>query len=171
MTAATGQKILFHEVQRFSQGMITYLMVATAVICFGTVAVLAVAGQIPADEAAIVLVLLVIVFSVVFYLLARAVFEITVSTDAVSLRWPPFRRKPQVITGGMISKAEVRKGPPLQYGFQYLPGYGWVYRLAGKNGVQLQLRSGKKIFIGSQDVFMFRKALEQITDVENKLNG
>ena len=61
-----------------------------------------------------------------------------------------------------IKQIGIRKSPAMTYGFHWVPGYGWVNNVRGKMGFQVKLKSGKKLYIGSQQVEQLKAALEKL---------
>jgi hypothetical protein len=156
-------RILFHEVQRMREGSIWWLFVVMSLFTLGLVLWLAVRGEIPKQEVLIVFVLVVPTFMAAFYLMYVAKLETTIKEEGVYYRWAPFFRKPFLIRRETIARTEERKSPLWQYGFNLFPGYGKLHTVKGRQGIQFYLTNGRRIYIGTQELFRFRKALETIT--------
>lgn len=161
-------RTLFHEEQRMREGSIWWLFVAMFIITGGLVVVLAVRGEIPKRELLTALVVLAPTYTIAFYLMYAAKLETTVREEGVYYRWAPFFRKPSLIPKETIARTEERKSPLWQYGFNLFPGYGKVHTVKGREGLQFYLTTGKRIYIGTQELFRFRKALESITAKNNQ---
>ncbi len=58
-----------------------------------------------------------------------------------------------------IERFEIRKAPFAAYGSKWKFGYGRVHNLSKTEGIQLYLKSGKKIFFGTADKTDFEKAI------------
>jgi len=104
-------------------------------------------GNKPAPD--IVLIIMTLAIVLVFILLYRAELETIITKDGVSYRWNPFRKKFTLISWSSVDQVEI-----INYGFI---GYGWrltsfgvVYNVAGKEGLHLILKSGRKITLGTQ---------------------
>lgn len=145
------------------QSSIWWLFVTMTFIAFGLVVVLAIRGDIPKEELRIVFALLLPAFALAFYLMYTATLETEVREEGVYYRWAPFFRKPFFIPTASIERVVERKSPLLQYGFNLFPTYGKVHTVSGRQGIQFYLTGGKKIYIGTQELFLFLKALEAIT--------
>lgn len=145
------------------QSSIWWLFVTMTFIAFGLVVVLAIRGDIPKEELRIVFALLLPAFALAFYLMYTATLETEVREEGVYYRWAPFFRKPFFIPTASIERVVERKSPLLQYGFNLFPTYGKVHTVSGRQGIQFYLAGGKKIYIGTQELFLFLKALEAIT--------
>ena len=61
-----------------------------------------------------------------------------------------------------LKEIRIRKSPAFTYGYHWILGYGWVNNVRGKMGFQVILKSGKKLFIGSQQVEQLKAALERL---------
>lgn len=145
------------------QSRIWWFFVAMMVIAFGLIVMLALQGKIPPEEVLVTFLILVPAFAAAFYLMYAAKLETNVREEGVYYRWAPFFRKPFFIPGESIERVEERKSPLLQYGFHLFPTYGKVHTVSGRQGLQFYLSDGRKIYIGTQELFRFRKALEAIT--------
>lgn len=145
------------------QSSIWWLFVTMTFIAFGLVVVLAIRGDIPKEELRIAFALLLPAFALAFYLMYTATLETEVREEGVYYRWSPFFRKPFFIPTASIERVVERKSPLLQYGFNLFPTYGKVHTVSGRQGIQFYLAGGKKIYIGTQELFLFLKALEAIT--------
>lgn len=155
-------KTLFREVQLMRQGSVWWLFIAMSVVALGVVVLLAIKGDLPKQELVLALTILVPVYAIAFYLMYTAQLETEVRVDGVYYRWAPVLRKPLFIKKETIARVEERKSPILQYGFNLFPGYGKVHTVKGRAGFQFYLTTGRKIYIGTQEPFRFRKALESI---------
>lgn len=142
---------------------IWWFFVAMMVIALGLIVVLALRGAIPREEVLVAFLILVPAFAAAFYLMYAAKLETEVREDGVYYRWTPFFRRFFFISRESIDRFGERKSPLLQYGFRFFPTYGWVHSVSGREGIQFYLTTGRKIYIGTQELFRFRKALEAIT--------
>jgi len=94
--------------------------------------------------------------------------ETEISQEGISVRFFPFHLKKKFFAWDEIAKAEVREySPLLEYG-------GWgirrgrsgiAYNVKGKMGLQLVLKNGKKILIGTQKAEELKQIL---VERENK---
>lgn len=96
-----------------------------------------------------------------FYSL-RLVVEVT--TDAVIIRFPPFSQR--AIPLGEIERWEIRSYHPIrEYGGWGIKGWSrrnMVYNVYGHRGVQLYLRDGLLLMLGSQSPEELAQALELV---------
>jgi len=137
----------FHESQRF-HGAILGLLVAAFVVVAAVTIVEVVAGR-PAEVWLVVLGPLVVL--VVAVLLSLSHLDVDVTDEGVTIAfryvWPARR-----ITFSEIVGLEVRRyNPLLEYGGWgvRLGPKGWAYMTSGSEGVQLRLRKGLPVLIGS----------------------
>lgn len=161
-------KILFHEEQRMRQSRIWWFFLAMSVLSIGLIVVLGLKGELPKGEFALALSLLIPAYAVSFYVMYASKLVVDVSEDGVYYRWAPFMRKPLLITKDSIARAEERRSPFMQYGFHLFPGYGRVHNVSGREGIQFYLTNGRRIYLGTQELFRFKKALQSILLLKTK---
>jgi hypothetical protein len=157
------RKILFHEKQRMRESRIWWFFIGLSVITLGLIVGLGLKEELPKEEWLIALAIFVPAYAAAFYLMYTATLETEVREDGVYYRWAPLFRKPFFISRDKIARLEERKSPWMQYGFHLFPTYGKVHNVSGRQGIQFYLTNGKKIYLGTQQLFRFRKALETIT--------
>ncbi|MEM6644087.1 MAG: hypothetical protein AAF616_13990, partial [Bacteroidota bacterium] len=108
-----------------------------------------------------------------FFLLSR--LSTTIDSKALYYRFPPFVNKEKRLTGDDLQECYVRKYNPIsEYG-------GWGYRIgikngkalnvAGKTGLQLVFKDGKKLLIGTQKEEEMRHAIEKLQQNWSDKNG
>jgi hypothetical protein len=89
----------------------------------------------------------------VLLLVRHARLDVTVTAEAVEIRFAPFHRRTRRIPVTDITDARRRHDRPLaEYGGWgiRLGLSGTAYNVSGSEGVQLVLTSGRRILIGSQ---------------------
>lgn len=164
------KKILFVEVQRQNQKWIWFLLIVVgATILFGSIQQIIFNkpfGTHPVpDWGFIPLFGLVALF---YYLLFESRLYTEISREGIRYRYKPFHRKARVLRWDQISECYVRLYSPVkEFG-------GWGVRTAfkGKNvkafnvsgrvGIQLELRDGQKILIGTNKGKEAEKALKSL---------
>ncbi|UCF43902.1 MAG: hypothetical protein JSV99_02975 [Planctomycetota bacterium] len=163
--------VIFREVQRFSlwlRWMITISMVLAIVI--DCVALQKKSSQqAPPDILPTILliavgILLPIAVSVLFWLLK---LETEVRTDGLYIRFFPFHIQYKKFTAEDLSEYYARTYRPiLEYGGWGIR-CGWrggrAYNVSGNKGVQLVLKNGKRLLIGSQKAEELADALGSLT--------
>jgi hypothetical protein len=93
-----------------------------------------------------------IVMAGVFVLIALAFSSLTVSVDGGAVRFffgIGIIRKTYLLSD-IESARPVRNSWLYGWGIRYTP-HGWLYNVSGLGAVELQLRSGKKVRIGSDE--------------------
>ncbi len=88
-----------------------------------------------------------------------------IDQQGVTVKMTPLHWKPRTYKWSDIALANVRTYQPIVeyggWGWRYsLSGAGIAYNIAGDQGLQLQLKSGKKILIGTQDPETLKRVLE-----------
>jgi hypothetical protein len=110
-------------------------------------------GDRPMSDSALVLTstLLIVSLLSVMWLLRTMQLTVEEQDDGLSIHFPPFVRRKIPWNG--IQSFEVRTYHPLReyggWGIRY-GGSGKAYNVAGNRGVQLHLKSGERLLIGSQ---------------------
>ena len=142
MTLESQASVVFQEEQRFRQPWLCLLLIAEALI---------VGGFMVQTNPPTTLTALVIVFFISpFILFSRLTICTEVNPGFVFIRFWPVKR---TIPISAIKSAEARTYSPmgeyLGWGIKRGPG-GKAYNVSGNRGVQLQLRSGERLLIGSQ---------------------
>lgn len=139
---------LFTEKQRFTQWWLWLIMI------------LAVAFAFYYEESTLEMAVALIIPIFLFVLN----LETEISKEGISIRFFPFHLKKKFFSWDEIAKAEVREySPLLEYG-------GWgirkgksgvAYNVKGNMGLQLVLKSGKKILIGTQKTEELKQILAE----------
>lgn len=105
------------------------------------------------------LVVLIVLF---FFFLMR--LETTITVTEITVRFYPFTKKQ--ITWTEVEQAFVRTYKPLWeyggWGVRLSPKHGKAYNIAGNKGLQLILKNGEKILIGTQKEGELEAVLRQV---------
>lgn len=174
-------KILFAETQRFSRGWSWFfLMIAVFAVLlpFGygiySQEILKVPfGDNPMSTTGLIVfgsVLLIVMVLVLFYFI-RSRMETKITKSGVEVLFPPLLNKAKKITADEIQKFEVRNYNAIWefggYGIKSRFQKGLAYIVSGNVGLQLYLKNGKKILIGTQQKQSVVFALEKMMKEEN----
>lgn len=116
-------------------------------------------GDKPASNAALLVITLFIL--VLLVLLYQAKLETLVTDDGVYFKWKPFQKTYRKFAWSEIVKAEIIRFGFIGYGWR-LTSYGTIYNVAGDKGLQLHLKSGKKVVLGTQKANELAEFLCQI---------
>ena len=162
----------FHEVQRFTQrwlwiGLIALMLVMAGVFGYGFIQQLVFGipwGDRPVSDGALLLTgSAILLFSgALIYIFCTLRLITEVRDTALHVRFYPFRTK--VIDFNNITSCSARRYKPLSeyggWGIKYGRS-GWAYNILGEWGVQLVLKDGKRILIGSQRADELERAIKQ----------
>lgn len=157
----SGDEVLFHEIQRFRQ---PWLMVLLGVMVLTTVGVFGYGmfrqlvlghpwGDRPMSDLGLMLVgsASILLVSGIGYLLYAARLITDVCPDALYLRFFPLSQRR--IPWSDIASCQARSYRPIReyggWGIRFGRG-GMAYNVSGNMGVQLELRRGKALLVGSQ---------------------
>lgn len=103
--------------------------------------------------------ILAISFSLIILVIFNSIIaimklETELNSEYLSYRYRPFQRKPHRIYWSEVADAYLRYyksfGQFGGHGMQRRIGTGGVFKIAGEEGLQLVLKNGKNLFIGSQ---------------------
>ncbi len=175
------ERVFYTEVQKF---MSPALMAVMGIIYFIPIGILLyglyvqlVVGKVWGDkpmsnEGLIIMtgfIMLVIIISA--YLLFGSKLATTISTGRLSITFKPFIRKPIVFTEDDIERYEIRKYRPIKEygGWGVKVGvrkFGRAYNVKGKIGLQLYLKNGKTVLLGTQREDAIAYAMKKM--MENK---
>jgi heme/copper-type cytochrome/quinol oxidase subunit 4 len=162
-----NETILFREEQRFRQGWVWFTFLLSIIV---TIAAIVVAVSVKQESKADMVIVFVVVIPVqllVASLLYYTKLQTQITTKGIRFRWAPLTKFKQ-IRWEELKKVEVLKGPPLQYGFHLTIRYGRVHKVTDGKGMQLYLKNGRKIFLGTQRLNAFREAVEKMMEHQSK---
>jgi len=157
--------VLYEERQQFRQiwlwTIIFLVSLAALGVSLGSGA--ADSGSVARDCGLLVVVAVILLTVGLLYLTS---LRVTVDAQQVLVRfrpWPLGRRR---IALSDIASCEPRTYHPIReyggWGIRWSPfGSGWAYNVSGNRGVQLVLRDGKRILIGSQQADALADAINR----------
>ncbi|MDV7185707.1 hypothetical protein R3X25_00315 [Lutibacter sp. TH_r2] len=164
---------VFEESQKFTQ---TWLMI---VLIIGLIApILTITNQWSEktdknliSNLDLLLPLVIFILVVSFILIIK--LKTRIDKDGIKYQFYPIQLKYKTITWAEIEKAYVRKYNPISeyggWGFKggfFFVKRGIAYNISGNIGIQLELKSGKKLLIGTQ----LKEKAEQAINYNNKEN-
>jgi hypothetical protein len=158
-------EIIFKEEQRFRQPWLWVIVLIASIIPWIGMIVQVISGQKVGDRPAPdwLIILIWLVFGVGFPLFFYSIRLITeVHRDGIHIRFFPFHRKFKTYRYDEIESFAARQYKPIReyggWGIRYSLG-GMAYNVYGNKGVQLVLKSKKKILVGTQRPEEFYQAI------------
>jgi hypothetical protein len=152
----------YHETQRFHGAVFAVLLAALLVVALSTAAAIG-AGR-PMDPLLVVIGPATVVLITVLFTLSHLDVDVTDREVRIAFRylWPARRIHFEEITSLSVR----RYNPILEYGGWgvRLGPAGWAFNTGGNTGVQLRLRSGLPVLIGSRRPYELEAAIR--TEVE-----
>jgi len=147
----------FRESQRFNQTWLwTALLVLTAVLVFKTTAQVIFGIPWGYDPPSTGLLLLVnVIWIAVIFLFASIRLDTLIDKEGIKYRFFPFHLSERVIRWESIAGCSVELFSYVTmrryHGIRYriLHG-GWTYTIRGNRWIQIDIRNGKRVFIGTQ---------------------
>ncbi len=159
----TFMKLLFYEAQKFTQWWLWTILIGIGVLpLYGIYFQLKSGngfGNDPMDIFYLTLFSLLIYGIIILFLVLELKTEIDVKE--IRMRFVPFLRK-------RISWNEIKSANVIDYGFVGGWGirlgtkYGTVYNTRGNKGLAIELKSGKKLVIGTQKEDELRRVVAEI---------
>jgi hypothetical protein len=146
-------------------GLIILLMLGSV----GIIAWLALTEKQEANEGWIAVAIVIPLEIVIAYFTYITRLEAVVSSEGIFYKWWPFQRSYYFIDVNEIKETELRNGPPLSYGFHWVPGYGWVHNVGRGKGISFRLKTGKRIFLGTAKPSAFSEAVEKMLPARRRL--
>ena len=120
------------------------------------------------------MIIVVIICRGLVLLLGRSKLETVIDDRAVYYRFPPFVNREHRLTQEDISEIYVRKYRPIWeyggWGYRIRPGKGKALNVSGNIGLQIILKNGKALLIGTAKREELERAVRRLK--ENwELNG
>ncbi len=173
-------KIFFKEEQGFGSGPLYLIMIVIYTIPFFLslyafyhqfVLKQQWGGKPMSDTGLIIMVLLVFVVLIVSgFLLFGSKLSVEVTNESLRFTFKPFINKQISYYKSDIERYEIREYKPIrEYGGwgikQGLKSIGKAYNVKGNIGLQLYLKSGKKVLIGTQRGDALKRAMKKMMEI------
>lgn len=163
------KKVYFKEVQRFKQWWIWLILIGlnTLFISLLTLKIFygVDVGNKPASLVELIIIGAVTVPLSLFFLGLRLHSELR--SDGIYLRFSPLHWKYRAFTWDKVERLYIREYKPLKeyggWGLRFgLFGNGMAYNVAGNVGLQLVLKSGRRLLIGTQRGEELKQILKEL---------
>jgi hypothetical protein len=180
------EKLLFKEEQRFSQWRLGFVLLlsfsAFIPFLYGVYSQEILNkpyGENPMSISGLIITgsFFVLIMTLVFYFFTQARLKTRITYDGIGIAFPPIMKKWKNYAPKEIEKYEVRLYKPFrEFGGHGMKGkkrkFGQSYTMSGKVGLQLYLKNGRKILVGTQRKQAIEYAMEKMMKSENsKENG
>ncbi len=159
-------KLLFKEEQSFVGTWMWYLVIGITVLTVGGTAI----GLmfIKDSEGIIGLVISAIVTGGVVVLLYTSKLYVSMDQDHLYYRYPPFVNSEKRLSKDDVKEMYVRKYKPITeyggWGYRFRFRSGRAMNVAGNTGLQLLLKNGKRILIGTQKPEEMKQAVRRLKE-------
>jgi hypothetical protein len=163
--------ILFSEKQKFRQWWIWLVLLAMAgFFAFAVYQQLVLkkpVGDNPASDTGLLIISLIPVFLILLFLFSE--LETEISESGVSYKFYPFHLRKITVSWGNLEKAFVRKYNPITeyggWGFRLgIFGHGRALNISGNMGLQLVLKNGKRLLLGTKKPDEMEKVILQMRE-------
>ncbi len=162
--------VYYSEKQRFTQWWLWLIMIGTVAVPFyGAISQIILGkpfGDKPASDTELILLL---VFISLLLILFRSISLTTqITKEGIACKLFPFHLSYRVFKWNEVSNCYVRRYSPIMdyggWGIKY--GLkGLAYNISGNFGIQLELKTGRKILIGTQKPDEVKKLLDEIKPI------
>ncbi|WP_153796964.1 hypothetical protein [Foetidibacter luteolus] len=161
MKEFNNEKILFRERQQFRQGWLWFLLVFSTItsVLLPTVLMFN-EGKVKDGLFAVGLVLFMgAVNMLLFYITS---FETVVTVKGIYYRWMPFFRNYSFIDIQAIADIKLQKWTNTSWGYSKTKKWGKAHTVSGDRGVAIDMKDGRKYYIGSQQALSLLTSCEQL---------
>ncbi|MES2775524.1 MAG: hypothetical protein V4722_15215 [Bacteroidota bacterium] len=94
--------------------------------------------------------ILALTFGILYLVFRKLSMTTVVSKNGIEVLWKPFHKTPELFAWNDIDNLNLALNPrPGVYGNKWTPNTGQLYVMGNKEGIQLVMKTGKRIFIGS----------------------
>ena len=170
-----NKKNLFYERQKFCQHWFWLLIILAFGIPMISLIKQWVQNNNPtSDKELIMSILIFLALTVIFvslFIIMR--LETVITTDGVSVRFFPIHRSFRNYRWEDITTYSVKEYSPLKefggWGIRFRMGRNAIaYSISGNYGLQLELKNGKRILIGTKKQYEMEQALKKIEQIKNR---
>jgi len=120
-------------------------------------------GARPAPNAVLVVVtLLLLCLDVMLY---SVTLYTEIDTDGIFYRWTPFNRYLIKISWKEIKSVEVIEYEFVGYGWRLTAHYGTVNNISGQHGLQIVLKNGEHILLGTRKIEEMQRMVERAREL------
>ncbi|MEO9482161.1 MAG: hypothetical protein ABJG47_01890 [Ekhidna sp.] len=159
-------KLLFKEEQGFVGTWMWYLVIGISILSVGGTALGLVFKS--DEEGVIGLILAAVVTAGVVVLFYSSKLYVSIDQDHLYYRYPPFVNKEKKISKDDIKEMYVRKYKPIReyggWGYRFRFKSGRAMNVAGDIGLQLVLKNGKRLLIGTQKPEAMKQAVSRLKE-------
>ncbi len=155
-------QISFHEEQQFKRPWLIVLVVIGMLLPIGILVSGLTKEKLNAQELTLSLIAIIVVEIPLFVLFYLSRLEIIITKEGMGYRWWPLQKKYRMMLKNDIVEIKTRKSPAFTYGYHWVPGFGWVNNVRAGIGFQIKLKSGKKLFLGTERLAESKAALEKL---------
>ena len=165
-------RVYFSEEQKFTDSPFIYVFVFSAIALLGGLVYAALdANNISEwEEFILAMVLSTVLLFGIGWLLFTIRLESHVENGRITYRMPPLINQVKVIAKEEISHAEIIRYNPITryggYGIRHSLKHGKALNIRGNQGLQIQLKNGKKLLLGTQKPELLKQAVAKM--MENK---
>lgn len=164
---------VFNETQKFSQSWLRVVLIGIAVLTMLPVLLMSDWKRMGVSEVIIVTGAMALTLFIVFFILFVFRLESRIDETGVTYGFFPIPGKLNHLNWDEIEKIYIRKYSPIGdyggwgYRINFNKSKGKAYNVQGNIGIQMELKSGKRILIGTQKKEEAESALRYYTQKED----
>lgn len=149
---------VFQEKQRFTQWWLHVINVAVlglmAYSCYQWFVLKEASGNVAADDTGVQITVLATLFLALAFLYS-CTLETTIDESGIAYRFFPIQLKPKKIVWKEMDQCHTRTYKPIAeyggWGYRMGFGKGKALNVKGNQGIQIVLKNGKKLLLGTQE--------------------
>ena len=175
-------KILFHEEQRYNQWWLWLILIITLLsvvipFSYGIYSQVVLGkpfGDKPTSTEGLIVtgIFTALLMLFILFIVAKMRLKTKITADGIFYCYPPLIRKWKRISPVEIETYEIRTFRAIHefngYGIKKRRKYGTAYIIAGNTGLQIYLKNGKKILIGTQKKQAIGYAMGKMMEQESR---
>jgi hypothetical protein len=159
--------VLYEENQVFPKWL-GFVLLGPLLVVVGLILFLGNVDEIEKNEAWIAMFIAVPINLLMGYMFFAGKLQTVVTTNGFYYRWRPLQKKFRMIENTDLDEVVSRNAPSFKLGANWVPGYGWMHSTRKGSGLEFRLKNGKKVFIGTSNLFQFERAVRQILSNNRK---
>jgi len=167
-------KIIFEEVQSFVGTWMWYLIIGLTTLILVGILVGTFLYPVDPPEALIGSLIVAIVMGGLTFLLTTSKLYVTIDNTRIYYRFPPFVSQEKSYSKDDVQQMQVRKYRPIReyggYGYKRRFRSGRAMNITGNMGLQLVLKNGRKVLLGTQKPDLLKTVVKQLQENWN-MNG
>jgi hypothetical protein len=160
----TTRKEVFRERQRFNDRLVYLLLSAGMIGVFYCFIIALMQGHISTEKGVLFLIVAIGLAGTIWWL-KRLQLKVSVNKNRIKYKMKPFHEKAKKIAWNDIESCKIVRTPYAAqwHGGNVHFGQKFYYSLTGRNGLSIQTKDGRRLFIGCKDVDGLMQVLDRLS--------